>query len=167
MNFDIKDVKSWYNRHDVKIGAEGYFCNRVSDLYDMRNTEISKIERIFDNRANCFSSTAFYGDYSFFLPLNAVKEDKAKNKYRPFKSMRELTDIIYSIELGCSYLSVGDSLWVRRKGDKHFHQNLLIISLGYDENDLISLNGKPMQEWLDNFEFLAHCEWQPFGVEKK
>lgn len=46
------------------------------------------------------------------------------NKYRVFKSMRELTD-------------------------------------------LISMNGKSMQEWLDNFEFLAHCNWQPFGVEVK
>lgn len=26
---------------------------------------------------------------------------------------------------------------------------------------------KFMQEWLDNFEFLAHCNWQPFGVEVK
>lgn len=25
MNFDIKDVKSWYNRHEVKVGDEGYF----------------------------------------------------------------------------------------------------------------------------------------------
>lgn len=26
MEFDIKDVKSWATRHDVKIGAEGYFA---------------------------------------------------------------------------------------------------------------------------------------------
>lgn len=166
MKFDIKDVKSWNTRHVVKIGDEGYFCNHISDLYDMRDTEYSKIEYIRDNQTKCFSSTAFYGYFSFFLPLNAVKEDKAKNKYRPFKSMRELTEILYGTDWEYNNLSVGDSLWIRRKGDEHVHQNLLIISLGYNENDLISMNDKPMQEWLDNFEFLAHCEWHSFGVQK-
>ena len=78
--------------------------------------------------------------------------------------MRELTEIVYSKDLGCDNLSVGDNLWIRRKGDEHVHQNLLIISLEYNENDLISMNGKSMQEWLDNFEFLAHDEWKPFGA---
>lgn len=49
----------------------------------------------------------------------------------------------------------------------NIHQNLLITSIGYNEDDLISMNGKSMQEWLDNFEFLVHCNWQPFGVEVK
>lgn len=86
--------------------------------------------------------------------------------YRPFKSMRELTEIVYSNDWEYNNLSVGDSLWIRRKGDEHVHQNLLIISLGYNENALISMNGKPMQAWLDNFELLAHRKWRPFGVEK-
>lgn len=90
-------------------------------------------------------------------------------KYRPFKSMRELTEIIYN--KGRKFrdnISVGSILWIRSKGDENFHQNILITSLGYrGYNNLISMNGKPMQEWLDNFEFLAHCEWWPFGVEVK
>lgn len=72
MNFDIKDVKSWATRHDVKVGDEGYFCNHISDLCDMRDVESTKIERIYDNQASCFSSTAFYGGYSFFLLLRGV-----------------------------------------------------------------------------------------------
>ena len=89
------------------------------------------------------------------------------NKYRVFKSMRELTEVVWGKDWEYYNLSVGDSLLIRRKGDEHFHQNLLITSLGYNEDDLISMNGKSMQEWLDNFEFLAHCNWQPFGVEVK
>lgn len=89
------------------------------------------------------------------------------NKYRVFKSMRELTEVVWGKDWEYNNLSVGDSLLIRRKGDEHFHQNLLITSLGYNEDDLISMNGKSMQEWLDNFEFLAHCNWQPFGVEVK
>lgn len=88
-------------------------------------------------------------------------------KYRPFKTMSELTEIVYGKDWEYNNLSVGDSLLIRRKGDEHFYQKLLITSLGYDENDLISMNDKPMKEWLDEFEFLAQCEWQPFGVQKK
>lgn len=87
------------------------------------------------------------------------------NKYRVFKSMRELTEIVWGKDWEYNNLTVGDQLLIRRKGDEHYHQNLLITSLGYNEDDLISMNGKPMQEWLDNFEFLAHCEWLPFGVK--
>lgn len=46
----------------------------------MRDTELTKIERIYDNQASCFSSTAFYGNYSFFLPLNAVKRISQKKR---------------------------------------------------------------------------------------
>ena len=78
--------------------------------------------------------------------------------------MRELTEIVYSKDWEYDNLSVGDSLWIRRKGDEHIHQNLLIISLEYNENDLISMNERSMQYWLDNFEFLAHRKWHSFGV---
>lgn len=81
--------------------------------------------------------------------------------------MREFTKVVWGKDWKYNNLSVGDSLLIRRKGDEHFYQNLLITSLGYNEDDLISMNGKSMQEWLDNFEFLAHCNWQPFGVEVK
>lgn len=171
MNFDIKDVKSWSNRYDVKIGDEGYFFYDIDKLRNFENEYIkpvkSKLSAIRDNCATCFqidNGCDGYNVFPFFLPLDAVKKDKSEKKYRPFKSMRELTEIVYSKDWEYDNLSVGDSLWIRRKGDEHIHQNLLIISLGYNENDLISMNGRSMQDWLDNFEFLAHRKWHPFGV---
>ena len=170
MKFDIKDVKSWANRHDVKVGDRGYVSNDLDRLRDDLKSSIAQIRiisHVGDNDAYCFSAKAFGAprNYGFFLPADAVKEDKPKKKYRPFKSMRELTEIVYSKDWEYDNLSVGDSLWIRRKDDEHIHQNLLITSLGYDENDLISMNGKSMQEWLDEFEFLSHREWKPFGVQ--
>lgn len=172
MIFDIKDVKSWATRHDVKIGDEGYFFHDIDKLRNFENEYIkpvkSKLSAIRDNYARCFQiDNGRDGDnvFDFFLPLDAVKKDKSKEKkYRPFKSMRELTEIVYSKDWEYDNLSVGDSLWIRRKGNEHIHQNLLIISLGYNENDLISMNERSMQYWLDNFEFLAHREWHSFGV---
>ena len=181
MNFDIKDLKSWANRHDVEIkSVAGFFGNSLLEIdneirrYNKGEKDrLHMLYQISDNGCFCFGYATNFADtgafsgtsnFAFFLPLDAVKKDKPKKKYRPFKSMRELTEIVYSKDLGCDNLSVGDNLWIRRKGDEYVHQNLLIISLEYNENDLISMNGKSMQEWLDNFEFLAHDEWQPFGA---
>ena len=168
MKFDIKNVKSWANRHDVKVGDRGYVSNDLDRLRDDLKSSIAQIRiisHVGDNDAYCFSAKAFGANrnYGFFLPADALKEDE--KKYRPFVSMRELTEIIYSEDWEYDNLSVGDSLWIRRKGDEHYHQNLLITSLKYNENDLISMNEKSMQEWLDEFEFLAHREWHPFGVQ--
>ena len=186
MNFDIKDVKSWANRHDVEIkSVTGFFGNSLLEI-DNEIRRYNKGEKghshmlyqISDNGCCCFGYATYFSDtgafsgtnnFAFFLPVDAVKKDKSKEKkYRPFKSMRELTEIVYSKDWEYDNLSVGDSLWIRRKGDNHIHQNLLITSLGYDENDvisiLISMNGKSMQEWLDNYEIEINGEWQPFGA---
>ena len=172
MKFDIKDVKSWANRHDVKVGDEGYFFHAIDILKGSESECLKPIKSVLftlrNNYAKCFKIELGHdGDdvFEFFLPLNAVKEYKPK-KYRPFKDMRELTEIVRGEGWEYNDLSVGDSLLIRRKGDEHYHQNILITSLGYDENDLISMNGRLMQDWLDGFEFLAHREWKPFGVEE-
>lgn len=172
MKFDIKNVKSWASRHDVKVGDEGYFFHAIDILKGSESECLKPIKSVLftlrNNYAKCFKiELGPDGDdvFEFFLPLNAVKEDKPK-KYRPFTDMRELTEIVWGEGWEYNNLSVGDSLLIRHKGDEHYHQNILITSLGYDENDLISMNGRLMQDWLDEFEFLAHCEWRPFGVEE-
>lgn len=172
MKFDIKNVKSWANRHDVKVGDEGYFFHAIDILKGSESECLKPIKSVLftlrNNYAKCFKIELGHdGDdvFEFFLPLNAVKEDKPK-KYRPFTDMRELTEIVRGAGWRYNNLSVGASLLIRHKGDEHYHQNILITSLGYDENDLISMNGRLMQDWLDEFELLAHRKWRPFGVEE-
>ena len=186
MNFDIKDLKSWANRHDVvELSVAGFFGNSLLEIdneirrYNKGEKDhLHMLYQISDNGCFCFGYATYFADtgafagtnnFAFFLPLDAVKKDKSKEKkYRPFRSMRELTEIVYGEDWEYAYLSVGDSLWIRRKGDKHIHQKLLITSLGYDDNDvisiLISMNGKSMQEWLDNYEIEINGEWPPFGA---
>lgn len=169
MKFDIKDVKSWNTRNDVKIGDEGYFCNHISDLYDMRDTEYSKIERIRDNQANCFSSTAFYGDFSFFLPLNAVKENKPKEKgYRPFRTIAEV-DALLAKDSVKHYCFVGSDLYLRYKAKPNIIKHILITNLEVDTNtnELRFINGFTTNHLAKNFDIkIAGC-WLPFGVEVK
>ena len=169
MEFNIKDVKSWYNRHDVKVGDEGYFCNHISDLCDMRDVESTKIERIYDNQASCFSSTAFYGGYSFFLPLNAVKENKPKEKgYRPFRTIAEV-DALLAKDSVKHYCFVGSDLYLRYKAKPNIIKHILITNLEVDTNtnELRFINGFTTNHLAKNFDIkIAGC-WLPFGVEVK
>lgn len=176
MNFDVKDIKSWASRKDVKIGAEGYFCNKISDLYDMKDTGLSKIENIRDNQANCFSSTAFYGDFSFFLPLNAVKEDEAKNKYRPFKNLYEFYQFLsfnshITEEDFTPVMLLGLYFKYREKKAPRFAHTIVINRIDFDlADDPCSpcIEGRNLGLWFDFSEIMnAEDKWQPFGMEKK
>lgn len=59
MKFNVKDIKSWSNRHDVKVGAEGYFFNKISDLHDIEHVGYSKIERINDKPITAYAIIGF------------------------------------------------------------------------------------------------------------
>lgn len=169
MNFDIKDIKSWSNRHDVKVGDEGYFCNHISDLYDMRDVESTKIERIYDNQASCFSSTAFYGNYSFFLPLNAVKENKPKEKgYRPFRTIAEVDELLAKDSVK-HYCYVGSDLYLRYKVYPNITKHIEIINLEVDTNtnELRFINGFTPRHLTENYDIKIAGRWLPFGVEVK
>lgn len=169
MNFDIKDIKSWATRHDVKVGDEGYFCNHISDLYDMSNIELTKIERIRDNQASCFSSTAFYGNYSFFLPLNAVKENKPKEKrYRPFRTIAEVDEVLAKDNVK-HYCFVGSDLYLRYKAKPNITKHIEITNLEVDTNTnkLRFINGFTPKYLVKTFDIKLAGEWFPFGVEVK
>lgn len=176
MKFDIKDVKSWAIRHDVKVGDEGYFCNHISDLYDMSNIELTKIERIRDNQASCFFSTAFYGGYSFFLPLNAVKEDKLEKKYRPFKDLYEFYQFLsfnsrITKEDFTPNMLLGLYFKYREKKAPRFAHTIVINRIDFDLADdpcEPCIEGRNLGLWFDFSEIMNDDgEWQPFGVEVK
>lgn len=165
MNFDIKDIKSWHTRHEVKIGAKGYFCNHISDLYDMEDTKLSEIERVHDNQANCFSATAFYGKFSFFLPLNAVKKDEPKVKYRPFKTIDELEKVLNKDNRSAhQFMCVGNDIFIRNK-NQITHLIITRIDRDAKTNEVINVNGMSPIFLFNNYEIRVGAEWVPFGVE--
>ena len=176
MNFDIKDIKSWANRYDVKIGEKGYFINNLEsfkeDRADNSEFKIDRIKGIRDDFANCFISVSLFclqDCFPFFLPLDAVKKDKPEKKYRPFKSMAEFTKVVYN--LVPDYLNitgVGESFMVRRKYNQHI-EKVLITHLEYDANhNLISINGQSLKSLFENYEIITDDDKIiPFGVEVK
>ena len=164
MNFDIKDVKSWSNRHDVKVGDEGYFADNIEEL----KTEVNRtrmIAEILDDHAFCFRTPT--NRYSFFLPLDAVKEDKSKEKkYRPFKNLNEIQSVLHGGDITkYAFFDVGTHLTVRHKDERKREQVILITSIEYMDGYLYLINDRGLDEWFNNFELLVNDAWVPFGVE--
>ena len=184
MNFDIEDVKSWANRHDVNtLSDAGFFGNSLLEIdneirrYNKGEKDrLHMLYQISDNGCCCFGYATYFSDtgafkgtnnFAFFLPLDAVKKDKPKKKYRPFKSMAEFTKVVYN--LVPDYLNitgVGESFMVRRKYNQHF-EKVLITHLEYDENhNLISINGQSLKSLFENYEIITDDDKIiPFGVE--
>ena len=159
MNFDVKDVKSWKDRHDVKVGDEGYFADEIEEL-KTENNRTRMIAEILDDHAFCFRTPT--NRYSFFLPLDAVKKEK---KYRPIKNMRELTDVVRG-KVWTTAISTDEELLVRCKYNKH-RIKVLITRLEFDNNlELVSINNKAPKVLLENYEVMSvNGNFMPFGVE--
>lgn len=159
MNFDVKDVKSWKDRHDVKVGDEGYFADEIEEL-KTENNRTRMIAEILDDHAFCFRTPT--NRYSFFLPLDAVKKEK---KYRPIKNMRELTDVVRGKDWTTA-ISTDEELLARCKYNKH-RIKVLITRLEFDNNlELVSINNKAPKVLLENYEVMSvNGNFMPFGVE--
>ena len=172
MNFDIKYMKSWADRHDVNVGDKGYFTHSINWLKDDFELNVDTIACIRDDFGNCFVSEKSFNEgnsFPFFVPLKAVKEDKPKEKkYRPFKTMRELTEVVRGKDWEMNDITTGDELMIRSKGCEDRHRRVLITDLTLDHNcNLLFINNKTMKVWLDNYEVMSSsaCDWVPFGVE--
>nr|DAH35717.1 MAG TPA: hypothetical protein [Caudoviricetes sp.] len=172
MNFDIKDMKSWADRHDVNVGDKGYFTHSINWLKDDFELNVDTIACIRDDFGNCFVSEKSFNEgnsFPFFVPLKAVKEDKPKEKkYRPFKTMQELTEVVRGKDWEMNSITTGDELMIRSKGCEDRHRRVLITDLTLDNNcNLLFMNNETMKVWLDNYEVMSSsaCDWVPFGVE--
>lgn len=183
MNFDVKDVKSWANRHDVHtLSDAGFFGNSLSEIDDKierynngEKDHLHELYQISDNGCFCFGYALHFADTgafagtnncAFFLPLDAVKEEK---KYRPFESMKEFTKVVYDlVPDNLNITGVGESFTVRRKYNQHI-EKVLITHLEYDANhNLISINGQSLKSLFENYEIITdEDKIIPFGVEVK
>lgn len=169
MNFDIKDVKSWYNRHDVKVGDKGYFADSIEELKTEDN-RTRMIKDISDDDASCFRTPS--NRYSFFLPLDAVKADK---KYRPFKDLYEFYQFLsfnshITEEAFTPVMLLGLYFKYREKKALRIASTIVINRIDVDLKGTCGPNieGRNLGLWFDFAEIMNDDgEWQPFGVEVK
>ena len=180
MNFDIKDIKSWANRHDVHTLSDvGFFGNSLSEIDDeinrYNNGEEDRLHELYQVSDNgcCFGYALYLADtgafggtnnFAFFLPLNAVKKEK---KYRPIKNMAELADIMYGEDRQRGAISTGDLMTLERKKDR-FRFRILITQLEYEHDlQLVSINDKTLKNLFDDYNVMnVNGIFVPFGVEE-
>ena len=166
MNFDIKDVKSWYNRLDVKVGDKGYFGDSLAEFNAERVCKDS-ISKIDDSDCMPFTSSKEGFTWGFFLPLDAVKEDKPKEKkYRPFRTIAEVDELLAKDTVK-HYCFVGSDLYLRYKAKPNITKHIEITNLEVDTNtnELRFINGFTTNHLFKNFDIKIAGRWLPFGVE--
>lgn len=157
MNFDVKDVKSWANRHDVKVGDEGYFADSIEELKTEDN-RTRTIENIFDDEAFCFRSPT--NKYSFFLPLDAVKKEK---KYRPLKKIKDFHDC--GVIKGEDDCLIGSVLTLRDKKNYNLTRDMKVTDVEYSFDTVLRINRCSLVYFFSYFDIYINGEWVPFGVE--
>lgn len=175
MDFDIKNIKSWANRNTVKIGDKGYFFDDIHSMKDKKDCTAFSISGILDNRADCFCIKDRIGisSFNFFLPLEAIKEDKPKKKYRPFKNLYEFYKFLsydnFTEEEFTQNMLLGEVFTYREKKAPRYAHTTVITKINFDLADdpcEPNIEGRNLEMWFDRFEIRNDdLEWQPFGVK--
>lgn len=168
MNFDIKDVKSWANRQSVKVGDKGYFSNCINQLQNNKYVELTTVYSIKDDRGTCFIPKGWGTGFAFFLPLDAVKEDKPKEKkYRPFKTISELEYALNKPNRSAhQFMCVGNDIFIRNINKNQItHLIITRVDRDVETNEVLFVNGMSPIYLFNHYEIRVGGEWVPFGVE--
>lgn len=164
MKFDIKDVKSWANRHDVKNDDKGYFAKSISQLQNDKHVELTTVYSINDDMGTCFIPKGWGTGFDFFLPVDAVKEDKPKEKkYRPLKKIKDFYDC--GVIKGKDDCLIDRVLRLRDKKNYNLTRDMKVIDVEYDFDTVIRINRCSPVYYFSCFDIYINDEWVPFGVE--
>ena len=168
-SFNEKDLITWSNRHTAKVGTKGYFAISITDLNDnIKAGKIYELESISDNNTWCFTNGTFR--YGFFLPVEAIKENKT---YRPCRTIKEFSDLLDLSSLDSKndedyiYNLIAETIHIRSKstGTEYYTS---IRSISKDENGeikiLITRGYQSFEQIFNNFDIEVNGKWQPFGI---
>ena len=186
MNFDIKNIKSWANRHDVKtLSVTGFFGNSLLEIdneirrYNKGEKDhLHELYQVSDNGCCCFGYATYFADtgafggtnnFAFFLPLDKVKVEK---RYRPFKDAYEFYKFLVNPSLArkdfSSKLLLNLPITYREIKSPQYITIELITRVFFNETDKtckIFINKRGFEDWFDNYEIMnTKGEWQPFGA---
>lgn len=177
--FDKKDLITWSNRHNAKVGTIGYFANFINDLKDdIEHDKLRTLVDISDDCECCFdcysSNNSDVFSYGFFLPEEAVKEER---KYRPCETIREFYELVSNSkckmdEKECIYQLISDFIINFRSRNTHTEYYTFIRSISKDENGDIKIlitrrSYLSFEQIFNNYEIKINGEWLPFGVLEK
>ena len=168
-SFNEKDLITWSNRHNAKVGTKGYFAISITDLNDnIKAGKIYELEGISDNNTWCFTTNDFR--YGFFLPVDAIKENKT---YRPCRTIKELYELVFNTKSKADpefYINelVGTVIHFRLKGfDSTVYGCITGIVVYINGNIAVHIDGRnfELDDLFKNYKIKINGKWVPFGVE--
>lgn len=178
--FDEKDLITWSNRNEAKIGEKYYFADSLSSLKvyieDPSNQILDSISEDnlcapFIHRNGC---QAF--NHACILPVDAVYEIKPEKRYRPFKNFKELfnllndTNLTYS-ENECIYELISDQiLHLRSKSNNtEYYDRVVTIVIEESGPKIFTLHTRyaNFSDLFEEYEIEINGEWLPFGIPEE
>lgn len=168
-SFNEKDLITWTNRHNAKVGTKGYFAISITDLNDnIKAGKIYELEDISDENSWCFTDGTFR--YGFFLPVDAVKEEK---KYSACRTVQDLYELVFNTKSKADtefYINelVGTVIHFRLKGFDSTVYGCITGIVVYINGDIaVHIDGRnfELDELFKNYKIEINGEWLPFGVE--
>lgn len=166
--FNEKDLITWSNRHNAKVGTKGYFAVSITDLNDnIKAGKIYELEGISDENSWCFTTNDFR--YGFFLPVDAIKENKT---YRVCRNVKELYELVFNTKSKADpefYINelVGTVIHFKQKGfDMTYYECITGIVVYNNGNIAVHIDGRnfELDELFKNYEIEINGEWKPFGI---
>lgn len=166
--FDEKDLITWANRHDAKVGTKGYFARNITELNDkIKAGKIYELMGISDKNSWCFSDGTF--SYGFFLPVDAVKKNKT---YRACRNVKELYELVFNTKSKAEdsfYIDelVGTVIHFKQKGfDTTYYECITGIAVYINGDIAVHINGCNFElpELFKGYKIEINGEWLPFGV---
>ena len=184
--FDEKNLITWANRHNAKIGSKGYFANFINDLKDdIEHNKLFTLVDISDDCECCFdcysTNNSDVLSYGFFLPKEAVKENKT---YRACRNVQELYELVFNCKCGqledilcindkdrfCINELIGAVIHFKIKGFDTTYYKCITGIVAYKNGDIdVHIDGCnfELDELFKKYEIEINGEWVPFGVLEK
>ena len=173
--FDKKDLITWSNRHNAKIGSKGYFANFINDLKDdIEHNKLRTLVDISDDCECCFdcysSNNSDVFSYGFFLPEDDVKKEKT---YRACRNVQELYELVFNYrskdeDRFCINELIGTVIHFKQKGfDTTLYECITGIAVYINGEIAVHIGGCnfELDELFKRYEIEINGEWKPFGVE--
>ena len=173
--FNEKDLITWSNRHKAKNSSRGYFANCINDLKDdIEHNKIRTLVAVSASYDRCFDCYSFTGSdiysFSFFLPVDAVKEEKA---YRACKNVQELYELVSNLkskmsEKECIDELIGTVIHFKLKGfDTTVYECITGIAVYINGDISVHIKGEnfELDDLFKHYKIEINGEWLPFGVK--
>lgn len=150
--FDAEEAKQF-------IGKEGFFTNELNKFSDLNETPKTTLKNIWSkNETYCFITSGTI--HKYFLPLEWVKEEKPKKKYRSYKDYDEL----------CEDFSVGQCITYRDKDCNCIYYAEIVEAFVHTDGDVFVGIGNAVRSlsgWFQTIEVKDQetDTWVPFGVK--